>query len=168
MCRLFEIGKLTKDLAFRLGDALIVGLALQTDKPAQGKRKAPEPSQDVGDDSDDELSSEDAPLPGEEDPEDSSVSDEDIIEQDDDDDEELADEQESDDEAEGPEQPVSRPAGRLPVSQQLDRRRQQPPDPVEEDAESDDDMDKGAAFSSEHLLEYQQYGQSLTSLCAAS
>ena len=97
-----------------LSSPLTIDTHVQLPQRVRGKRKAPEPSDDEGEE--DDLNSEDAPLPGEEDAEDSDASDEDVIEQSDD---EASAEEESEPE-EAVEVPAAKKAANLPLHRARD------------------------------------------------
>ena len=99
----------------------------------RGKRKAPEPAADKDGRSDEEdLSSEDAPLPGEEDTEDSDESDADTLQHGNAEDS-MGEDEESEDDEDMQTEPVSKITGSVPGSAADNRRLPQAPGPAGKD-----------------------------------
>ena len=131
--------------------------SVQADKPAKGKRKAPEPVEEDGSE-DDELSSEDEPLPGEEDDEDSNDSDEDVLEHDDSEGaaDELAAEEKPNAGARGKAGAPSKSESRTPASTQPVRIQHTADATHDQEDDSDEDMDEGIPFCIYHMGVCQQ------------
>ena len=113
------------------------GLLLQIREPVRGKRKAPEPAADEDGRSDEEdLSSEDAPLPGEEDTEDSDESDADTV-QHGNAEVSMDEAEESEDDEDMQTEPVSKGTGSVPGSTADNRKAPEAPGPAGKDQDEE-------------------------------